>query len=54
MLQGKAGRWHGAKAEGAALLRGRTGQTTSDGSSGEPFGLQLRILPLIKYLKIFV
>lgn len=39
VLQGKAGRWHGAKAEGAALLRGRTGQTTSDGSSGEPFGL---------------
>ena len=39
VLQGKAGRWCGAKAEGAALLRGRTGQATSDGSFGKPFGL---------------
>jgi len=39
VLQGKAGRWHGAKAEGAALLRGRTGQATLGGSFGEPFGL---------------
>ena len=39
VLQGKPGRRHGANAEGAALLRGRTGQATLHGSFGEPSGL---------------